>query len=461
MKKNQLITLILLLAVIAAAIYYFSRSSTDDAQQDIVSAVKYGPFTVSVSATGELEAKRSKKIMGPSSMRNAQIYETTIQSLVPEGTEVKEGAFVAQLDKTEVANKMADIQAEIDKVLTQLEQVKIDTSIEMRGLRDQMVNVKFSKEETKLQVELSKYEPQAVIRQKNIEFEKIEREYEQLRVKLGLTKDKNLAKIAEITASLNQQKVKMKRLIDLGEEFTIKAPADGMVIYARGWEGKVSSGSRLRAWDPVVAELPDLTEMISKTYVNEVDISKVSIGQDTRITVDAFPDAEYTGTVKKVANIGEQLRNYDTKVFEVIVSVNEQDSILRPAMTTGIEVVISEFDSVTYIPLEALYKDSVNFVFRKMNGKVTKQEVVVGSSNDLDIIIAGGLEKGQEVLLTKPENADELKINYFDSATKKEILAEIDRKEDERKAVLEEKKKTLKDDIERKDDSGSTMVIFR
>ena len=461
MKKNQLITLILLLAVIAAAIYYFSRSSTDDAQQDIVSAVKYGPFTVSVSATGELEAKRSKKIMGPSSMRNAQIYETTIQSLVPEGTEVKEGAFVAQLDKTEVANKMADIQAEIDKVLTQLEQVKIDTSIEMRGLRDQMVNVKFSKEETKLQVELSKYEPQAVIRQKNIEFEKIEREYEQLRVKLGLTKDKNLAKIAEITASLNQQKVKMKRLIDLGEEFTIKAPADGMVIYARGWEGKVSSGSRLRAWDPVVAELPDLTEMISKTYVNEVDISKVSVGQDTRITVDAFPDAEYTGTVKKVANIGEQLRNYDTKVFEVIVSVNEQDSILRPAMTTGIEVVISEFDSVTYIPLEALYKDSVNFVFRKMNGKVTKQEVVVGSSNDLDIIIAGGLEKGQEVLLTKPENADELKINYFDSATKKEILAEIDRKEDERKAVLEEKKKTLKDDIERKDDSGSTMVIFR
>ena len=234
-----------------------------------------------------------------------------------------------------------------------------------------------------------------------------------------------------------------------------------MVIYARGWEGKVSSGSRLRAWDPVVAELPDLTEMISKTYVNEVDISKVSVGQDTRITVDAFPDAEYTGTVKKVANIGEQLRNYDTKVFEVIVSVNEQDSILRPAMTTGIEVVISEFDSVTYIRLEALYKDSVNFVFRKMNGKVTKQEVVVGSSNDLDIIIAGGLEKGQEVLLTKPENADELKINYFDSATKKEILAEIDRKEDERKAVLEEKKKTLKDDIERKDDSGSTMVIFR
>ncbi len=460
MKKNQIITLVVILAAIAAAIYYFSGSNTDDAQQDIVSAVKYGPFTVSVSATGELEAKRSKKIMGPSSMRNAQIYETTIQSLVPEGTEVKEGAFVAQLDKTEVANKMADIQAEMDKILTQLDQVKIDTSIEMRGLRDQMVNVKFSKEETKLQVELSKYEPQAVIRQKNIEFEKIEREYEQLRVKLGLTKDKNMAKIAEITASLNQQKVKMKRLLDLSDEFTIKAPADGMVIYARGWEGKVSSGSRLRAWDPVVAELPDLTEMISKTYVNEVDISKVSIGQDTRITVDAFPDVEYTGTVQKVANIGEQLRNYDTKVFEVIVSVNEQDSILRPAMTTGIEVIISDYDSVAYIPLEALYKDSVNYVYKKVGGKIMKQEVVVGPSNDLDIIIAGGLEKGEEVLLTKPEKADDMKIAYFNEEQKKALLVDLEKKEDERKSVLEEKKKTLKDDIERKEESSNRMIIF-
>ena len=252
----------------------------------------------------------------------------------------------------------------------------------------------------------------------------------------------------------------MKRLIDLSEEFSIKAPADGMVIYARGWEGKVEAGSRLRAWNPVVAELPDLTEMISKTYVNEVDISKVSIGQDAYVSVDAFPDARYTGTVQQVANIGEQLRNYDTKVFEVIVSVNEQDSILRPAMTTGIEVIISEYDSVNYIPLEALYKDSVNYVFKKAGGKIIKQEVVTGPSNDLDIIIAGGLQKGEEVLLTKPEKSDEMKINYFDGSEKKEILAALEKKEQERKSILEEKKSNLKNDIERKTKSAAPFVII-
>ena len=459
MGRNKLIMLIAAIAVILGGIYYFSRQSDSEEQADITTTVKKGPFIISINASGELEAKRSKQIMGPSSMRNAQIYETTIETLVPEGTEVKEGDFVAQLDKTEVANKMADIQSEIDKVLTQLEQAKIDTTIEMRGLRDQMVNVQYSKEETRLQVELSKYEPEAVIRQKNIEYEKIEREFDQLRAKLVLTKDKNAAKIAEINASLNQQQVKMKRLIDVSGEFTIKAPADGMVIYTRGWEGKVTAGSRLRAWDPVVAELPDLTEMISKAYVNEVDISKISVGQETKVTVDAFPDAEYSGTVKKVANIGEQLRNYDTKVFEVLVSVNEQDSILRPAMTTGIEIIVNEYDSVSYVPLESIYKDSVSFVYKKEGRNIVKQEVVTGRANDLNIIIAGGLQAGDEVLLTKPTD-ESLKFNYYDSGKKEQALALLKQQEKERVERLEEQKKNVVDDIEKKTESSNSFIIF-
>ena len=66
-----------------------------------------------------------------------------------------------------------------------------------------------------------------------------------------------------------------------------------MVIYARNWNGKKEPGARISAWDPIVAELPDLSDMISKTYVNEVDISKVRVGQEVDIKVDAFPDKKY------------------------------------------------------------------------------------------------------------------------------------------------------------------------
>ena len=460
MKKNQFLYLFVGLLVIAG-LYYFLRSDTNESEgAQIYTTVKEGPFSVSVTATGNLEAKRSKKIMGPPSMRSVNIYETTIQRMIPEGTVIKEGDFVAQLDKTQIANKVSDIQSEIDKILTQLEQAKIDTTIEMRSLRDQITNIKFSMEETKLQVELSKFEPESIIRQKNIAYEKIEREFEQLKIRSSLTKDKNTAKINEIKASLEQQKTKKKRLEDAAGEFTIKAPAEGMLIYSRSWRGKVKTGSQVSAWNPIVAELPDLTEMISKTYVNEVDISKVSIGQDCKISVDAFPDKIYSGTITEVANIGEQLRDYDTKVFEVLISLTEQDSILRPAMTTGIEILISEFDTVKYIPLEALFKDSVNYVFKKSGAKTIKQEIVMGPSNDLEIMVLGGLSKSDEIMLSKPDNSDAMTFSYFNKEEKEKILAKMEKDKIDRKAMLEEKKKKVVNDIQRQEKGGSNYTII-
>ena len=62
--------------------------------------------------------------------------------------------------------------------------------------------------------------------------------------------------------------------------FTIKAPAPGMVIYVKEWNGKKkTAGSQVNAWDPTVATLPDLTQMESITYVNEIDVRKISVGQ--------------------------------------------------------------------------------------------------------------------------------------------------------------------------------------
>ena len=443
-------------------IWRFSGSSASPKQNSqISSTVDQGEFTVFVTAEGELQAKRSKKIMGPSGMRMAQIWETTIQDLIAEGTVVKEGDYVAQLDRTEIQSKMNDIQVEIDKINTQLEQARIDTSIEMRGLRDQLINLQFGMEENKLQVELSKYEPQAVIRQKNIEYEKSEREYSQQIAKIDLTQEKNKAKIQEIQASLRQEQNKMNKLLDVSKDFTVTAPADGMVIYARTWEGKVTPGSRLRAWDPTVAELPDLSEMISKTYINEVDISKVKPGMAAKIYVDAFPDKSYTGMVQTVANIGEQLRNTDAKVFEVVVSVDQSDSILRPAMTTRIEILTEQFEMANYIPLEALFYDSLPFVYMEKNNKLIRQEVLPVASNDFSSLIALGLDEGERVFLSKPDDDDNYPFEYLNHQTKEDKLEEYQSLRDENLKKLAEQQKMLKDDIElSQESSGGRIIMF-
>ena len=69
----------------------------------------------------------------------------------------------------------------------------------------------------------------------------------------------------------------------------------------------------------MVATLPNLSAMNSKTFVNEIDISKVAVGQTAEIEIDAFAGKKFSGEVFEVANMGEQLKNSNAKVFEVII----------------------------------------------------------------------------------------------------------------------------------------------
>jgi len=442
MKFRSVLVALLAIAVVAAGWFLLKPTQSKKENLQLTTRVKKGEFKVKVTATGELQAKRSEKIMGPQGMRTVGIWQTNITDLVAEGTLVKAGQYVATLDKTELTNKMRDAQTEIDKIMTQLEQAKIDTAIEMRGLRDQLVNLQFQKKEKDLQLEQAKYEPQSVIQQAKLDLERTERDYQQLLQKLELTKEKSQAKISEITTSLRLNQDKFSRLSELAGQFTVMAPKDGMVIYARNWDGsKVTPGSQLHAWDPIVAELPDLTEMISKTYVNEVDISKVRKGQEVKLKIDAFPDRTYTGKVIQVANIGEQLKDYDAKVFEVVIQVNEADSIMRPAMTTGNEIVTYIYKDVLSIPIEALQSDSVSYVYKKADGKTVKQEVLTGDGNDDEVIVEYGLNANDEILLVVPKEADELTFVALDKKIKDDLRKkqEAERKKREAEALARSK----------------------
>src|SRR5258708_11249644 len=146
------------------------------------------------------------------------------------------------------------------------------------------------------------------------------------------------------------------------------APEDGMVIYQKDWDGKpIKAGSQINMWEPTVATLPDLTKMVSKTFVNEVDVRKVKTGQRVEIGLDAYPDKKLKGSVVQVANVGEQRPNSDAKVFEVRVEIEGTDPTLRPSMTTSNKIIANEMESALYVPLECLHNqyDSITFVYKK------------------------------------------------------------------------------------------------
>ena len=86
----------------------------------------------------------------------------------------------------------------------------------------------------------------------------------------------HLRQVKEAESELNKEENTLNDLLTLERKFTIMAPAKGMVIYMREWDGKKRAvGSQISPWDPGVATLPDLSIMESVTYVNEIDIRKI------------------------------------------------------------------------------------------------------------------------------------------------------------------------------------------
>ena len=435
MKRRTLIPTLMILGVIIAILIY-SMASKDEISKPLEAEVAFGAFEIQVNVTGELQALSSIDIKAPMALRSRELRfrSIKIQDLIPEGTIVDSGDYVATLDRSEADNNYKDILDEVEVSLSEYTKSQLDTTLTLRQLRDELINLEFDMEEAEITLEQSQFEPPATIRQAQINLDKAECAHEQAVHNYELKVRQARATITEDRLELAADRRKMAEMEKVLEQLIIQAPASGMVIYFRDWSGqKRVVGSDISTWDLTVATLPDLSTMVSKTYVNEIDISKVMVGQEVRSGVDAFPEKQFTGVVTSVANVGEQLPNTDAKVFEVVIKLNESDPILRPSMTTSNSVITRTFDSVLYIPLESVHSnDSLTYVFRKNN---TKQIVVLGEANENEIIVEAGLGEKDKILLSIPEGADDMKFTGL------ELIEVIRQKEEEKKKLEEEQQK--------------------
>ncbi|MCK7557648.1 HlyD family efflux transporter periplasmic adaptor subunit [Chitinophaga sedimenti] len=411
-KKWWLIAALLGLSAIVAYVVWGNKTVAEGVS---VKAAKSN-FRDVVVSPGELMAENTEYINGPSDLQSNQIYEDIkIQDMVPEGTFVKAGDRIASLDPTLVNKKIREWQAELDRAAATVAQTALDTALSMREARDGITNLKFQMEQKRLALQLSKYEPPATIRQAEIDLEKAERDLKQMEENNLLKQRQAASKMQQATAVVSRYQMQINDLNDLRGRFEIKAPKNGLLVYINDYNGKKKTGSSVRPWDPRLAMLPDLSSMLSKTYINEVDVSKIKKDQKVGISLDAFPEVKLEGIVKSVANIGENRPGSNAKVFEVMIRLNKVDSILKPGMTTANNILINEIPNKLLIPLEAVFSEKengkdVSFVYHKSGAAIQKREVKLGKANDETVIVDKGLEEGDEVLLAEPASAKDQKI---------------------------------------------------
>ena len=410
MNKKKLLLFGIPILLILVGYTLFGNTSDEDVA--ITTKVVKGEFLNEVIISGEAQSTSLKKINGPDDIRKFKLRDVKIQDLIPEGSLVKEGDYVGRLDPSEVNEQILDAQLNLETAQSKYTQEQLDTTLTLKQERTAIKDLLFDIEENRLELKQSIYEPPATIKKLEISIERLERDLKEKTEDYKIKEQKAMAKMVEVGTEVSKISKMLDELRNLQKSFTIHSDSNGMVTYAKNWDGsKRKVGSSISMWDPAIATLPDLTKMESKTYANEVDIRKIKKDLPVIIGFDAFPDVTVKGTITNVANVGEEKRGSDIKLFQVLVNFDENNDNVRPGMTTSNRILIHKEEEVLMVPLEAIFsQDSISFVYAKSGLSIDKKEIEMGESNLDVVIIKKGLNENEVVYLSKPDGLEEKSI---------------------------------------------------
>lgn len=259
-------------------------------------------IVVSAQASGTIQPDTTVEVKSKASGEVLEIKAET-------GQQVKRGALLLRIDPRTARNALAQAQANLDVAEAQLTNA---TSQKRRA--DEL------------------FKSQSITEQ--------EREQAQL--------DFANAKAAVVNARVAVDNAKIQL-----EDTDVRAPISGTVIEKDAERGQViSSATSNVSGGTVLLTMADLNLVQVRTLVDETDIGKVQPGQRATVTVDAYPNRPFDGSVIKIEPQAQDTQN--VTMFPVLVRIENRQGLLRPGMNTEVEIHVGRRDSVLAVPTAAL-----------------------------------------------------------------------------------------------------------
>jgi len=388
--------------------------------------VRMGKFTVSFHEMGALGAEKSVPVYGED--------DGKIISLISEGSIVKPGDKIAEMDTTTVVKELRNqkltvknSEADVARAEEELRMLKLSNETE---LAKQQAQYDFNQNELKIaQQQKTKIEALAnekLVPRDQVDDADLQVRSKQLAVDQGNAdlvlkkkdiKSKETQKQAEVDKVIFAKNIQKSNLDELQGQVTsgiITAPAAGMAVISKTWGGpgdyrKLQAGDQIHHRQ-VICQLPDLSQMEVKVNVGESDAPKVKIGMAVIARLEAVPDKVLHGTVQTISALATEGNPFDTgstpgrKNFEVIVKLKESDPrVLKPGMTADAEFICDSVEMTMFVPLESVIeKDGKTFVFVKNGKRYERTRILTGKYNDNFIIVTRGLKMGQVIALRDP-----------------------------------------------------------
>lgn len=199
-----------------------------------------------------------------------------------------------------------------------------------------------------------------------------------------------LAQVTQVTASLAYARIQL--------DYTrITAPISGVVASVSTQEGETVAAMFTA---PTFLTIIDLRRLEVRAYVDETDISKVREGQNAEFTVDTYPGVSFHGTVKAIYPKAELIDNVVNYVVIVDIA-NNREHILRPEMTTTVNILNQSLDNVLAVPNKAVsHKNGDDVVLVLNNGKAEERKVTTGIKTKSLTQITSGLAANETIILS-------------------------------------------------------------
>ena len=174
----------------------------------------------------------------------------------------------------------------------------------------------------------------------------------------------------------------------------LRAPFDGVIAEINGELGEWVTPSPVGIPTPPTVDLIDNSCLYIKAPIDEVDAPEVRAGMPVWITLDAFKDRRFAGTVRRVApyvlDIEKQSRTVDVEAV-----INDPDmQVLLPGYSADVEVILDERHDVLYVPTSVVLEDSSVYLIPAGGGTLEKRQVGTGLENWEQTEIVSGLVEG-------------------------------------------------------------------
>jgi HlyD family secretion protein len=401
-------------------------------------AVKPSHLPVTVVERGTLESSQNEDVF-------CQVEgQTTIISILPEGTHVTKGQLVCQLDSSALEDnlknqKIATLGAEAAyqnaKLTREVAEIAVIEYVEGVYKQDletakgeiALADSERKRAEDRLAWSNRMYEKGYVSKAQNI-ADKVSLEqkifaFEQAQTTLNVlekyTRDKTIKELKSEVEKTRSDELAKQQTWQLEKDKEAKlekqianckllAPGNGLVVYANdptrfggSNQPQIEEGAAVRERQKIFS-LPDISHMRVNTKVHESMIDRITRGLRARIRVDSFPDEVLTGSVQDVAPLPDPTSFFssDVKVYTTHVTIEKGLTGLRPGMSAQIEILVTELENVLDVPVQAVleYGGKDHVAVKNPNGYEWR-DVALGISNDKLVEVKKGLKSGEVVAL--------------------------------------------------------------